>query len=304
MRTLACLLICTAGCSAQRAEDEVLAVYKQMERAEQAGDDSAWIALWSRDSIANAEKIRPIFRARPDAHYTSSRVFVQGDQAALIGEISEQTYLSMLLVKEDGRWKIKDQMWNGNLPDANSVYAMIPPPDGAFARAGSPWQNVATGMSAADAAARGWQIRAVFDESFLYVRIESAERLPAPGSEGSKPPGGWPVMKISIAGQGDFVLNGTANIGDRATFDANGKANSHFPFISYWMRLEKNDRVIFNAEAGLRADPLIHVDDRFLDMRIPLRTLGIDGASPAKIVIGDAQWPKTAIFSLTAVRYR
>jgi hypothetical protein len=36
--TLACFLTCTIACWAQRAEDQVLAVYRQMEKAEQNGD--------------------------------------------------------------------------------------------------------------------------------------------------------------------------------------------------------------------------------------------------------------------------
>ena len=38
MRTFLCLLICTIACWAQRPEDQVLAVYSQMEKALQSGD--------------------------------------------------------------------------------------------------------------------------------------------------------------------------------------------------------------------------------------------------------------------------
>ena len=62
--------------------------------------------------MANAEKMRPLLRAQPDAHYTSSKVFVQGDDAVLLGQIGEEQFLSMRLVKEDGLWKIKDQVWS------------------------------------------------------------------------------------------------------------------------------------------------------------------------------------------------
>jgi hypothetical protein len=85
MRALVCFLICSVVCRAQRPEDQVLAVYSQMERAEQSGDANTWVGLWSRESASNAEKMRPYVRPRPDAHYTSSKVFVQGDQAVLLG---------------------------------------------------------------------------------------------------------------------------------------------------------------------------------------------------------------------------
>ena len=159
MRTLVCLLMCTAACQAQRPEDEVLAVYKQMEKAEQTGDANAWVGLWSRESASNAEKVRPYFRPRPDAHYTSSKTFVQGDEAVLLGQISPGQFLSMRLVKEDGRWKIKDQVWSEKAFHVDSVYAVVPPPAGAFERAGSKWQHIAPAFDPPEAAKRGWQVR-------------------------------------------------------------------------------------------------------------------------------------------------
>ena len=86
MRILVCFLICTIGCRAQRPEDQVLAVYRQMEKAAQSGDANTWIGLWSRESASEAEKMRPLIRPQPDLHYTSSRIFVQGDEAVLLGQ--------------------------------------------------------------------------------------------------------------------------------------------------------------------------------------------------------------------------
>jgi len=304
MRTLVCFSICTIGCLAQRPEDQVLAVYRQMEKAEQSGDANAWVGLWARESAANAEKMRPYLRARPDAHYTSSRTFVQGDEAALLGQIGKDQFLSMRLVKEDGRWKIKDQAFSEQAYPAESVYAMIPPAAGAFERAGAPWQNVAPAFDKADAAKHGWQVRATYDESFLYIRIESSAPIPAPGTQAEKPPMGWPVMKVAVSGVGEFVLHATANIGDQATFDANGRAKSHRHYVAYWLMLERANKMIFQANAGLRPDPLVQAGDNFLDVRVPLRTMGVADARPTKITIGDAQWPKTAIFSLAVPQYR
>jgi hypothetical protein len=56
--TLSCFIICTIRCQAQRPEDEVLAAYRQLEKAEQSGDANTWIGLWSRESASNAEKMR------------------------------------------------------------------------------------------------------------------------------------------------------------------------------------------------------------------------------------------------------
>ena len=90
MRTLVCFLICTIGCRAQRPEDQVLAVYRQMEKAVQSGDANTLVGLWSRESASNAEKMRPYIRPRPDVHYTSSKVFVQGDEAVLLGQYRQR----------------------------------------------------------------------------------------------------------------------------------------------------------------------------------------------------------------------
>jgi hypothetical protein len=304
MRILVCLLICTIGCQAQSVEDQVLAVYRQMEKAEQTGDANAFVGLWSRESATNAEKMRPYFRSRPDAHYTSSKVFVQGDDAALLGQVGPAQFLGMRLVREDGLWKIKDQLWSETPYNADSVYAMIPPPPGTFERAGSPWQNVAPAFEPAEAAKKGWQVRAAYDESYLYVRIESPMPLPAPGSTVQRPPSGWPVMKIGVSGVAEFVLYDSADIGDQATFDKTGRADSHRPFVAYSLRLERDHKPIFQASSGLNPDPLVRVADRFFDLRIPLRTMGVADATRTKITIGDAQWPKSALFSLQVQQYR
>jgi hypothetical protein len=304
MRTPVCFLICTFACRAQRPEDQVLAVFSQMEKAEQSGDANAWVGLWSRESASGAEKMRPYLRPRPDAHYTSSRTFVQGDEAVLLGQIGKDQFLSMRFVREDGRWKINDQVFSDKAYPAESVYALIAPAGGAFERAGVPWQNVAQAFDKTDAAKHGWQLRATYDESFLYIRIESSTPIPAPGSRAEKPPMGWPVMKVAVSGVGEFVLHATANIGDQATFDESGRANSHRHYVAYWLMLERAGRMIFQASAGLRPDPLVQAGDNFFDVRVPLLTIGVADARRTKIMIGDAQWPKNAIFSLEVPQYR
>jgi hypothetical protein len=308
MRTLVWILlylvICTIGCQAQRPEDQVLAVYQQIEKAEQSGDANTWIGLWSRESASKAEKMRAYVCPRPNVHYTSSKVYVQGDQAVLLGQYDKNQFVSMRFVREDGRWKIRDQVFSDKAYHADSVYAMIPPTTGAFERAGAPWQNIAAAFDTGGATKHGWQVRATSDESFLYVRIESSTPIPAPGSPAEKPPSGWPVMKVAVSGVGEFVLHATANIGDQATFDENGRANSHQPYVAYWLMLERSDQMIFQASAGLHPDPLVQAGDHSLDVRVPLRTMGVADARHTKITIGDAQWPKSVIFSLEVQPYR
>jgi hypothetical protein len=305
MRTIIlCVLICSIGCRVQRAEDQVLAVYRQMEKALQAGDANALIGLFSRESAPEAEKMRPLVRPQPGAHYTSSKVFVQGDEAVLLGQFGKDQFLSMRFVKENGGWKIKDQVYSDKAYPANSVYALIPPAAGAFERAGAPWQNAAAAFNPADAAKHGWQVRAAYDESYLYVRIESSTPMPAPGTPAETPPMGWPVMKVGVTGGSEFVLHATANIGDQETFEENGRANSHRHYVAYWLMLERAKQMIFQTWADLHPSPLVQAGGNFLEVRVPLRTMGIADARQTGITVGDAEWPKTALFSLEAQPFR
>jgi len=297
-------MICTIVCGARRPEDQVLDVYRQMEKAEQRGDANALLGLWSSESATEAEKMRSLVQPRPDLHYIATNVFVQGDEAALLGEYGKEQFLCMRFVKEEGRWKIKDQMLSDKAYPAESVYAIIPPAAGAFERSGTPWQGIRAAFDQADAAKRGLQVRATYDESFLYIRVESSALMPAPGSSAETPPMGWPVMKIAVSGVGEFVLHATANIGDQATFDENGHARSHRHYVAYWLMLERADQMIFQAWAGLHPDPLIRAGDHFLDVLVPLQTMRIADAGHTTITIGDAQWPKSVIFSLKAQQYR
>jgi hypothetical protein len=158
-------------------------------------------------------------------------------------------------------------------------------------------------MDSAKAARQGWQMKAVFDESYLYIRIESSAELPAPGSTIGTPPGGWPVLKIDTADAGEFVLYDAVNVGDQATFDAEGRANSHRPFAAYSIRLERKGHEVFSASADLHPCPLIEVAGRDYDIRVPLATMGIMDSRATKMTIGDAQWPKSAVVSIAVQRY-
>jgi hypothetical protein len=74
--------------------------------------------------------------------------------------------------------------------------------------------------------------------------------------------------------------------------------------VAYWLMLERANQMIFQAWAGLHPDPLVQAGGNLLDVRAPLRTMGVADARHTKITIGDAQWPKSAIFTLEAQQYR
>jgi len=103
---------------------------------------------------------------------------------------------------------------------------------------------------------------------------------------------GWPVMKIAISGVGEFVLHASANIG----------SDNHQHYVAYWLMLEHSNQMIFQTWAGPHPDPLIQAGDHSFNLRIPLQTMG--AAATSKITLADAQWPKSAIFSLAVSQYR
>lgn len=300
MRALAISLLFVAACQAQSDENRIAATVSQLERAEQAGDANTLIGLCTRAKAADLEKMRPYIRPQPQ-RYQVARVYAQGDDAVVLAQVVIGSFVTITLRRENGEWKIADEMFRDSAADVNSVYAIIPPASGAFLRAGSDWSSIAP--QPAQPASRDWRMRAVFDESYLYIRFETNADLPAPGSTIQKPPSGWPVLKIDVAGGNEYALYDACNVGDQATFDENGKANSHRAFAAYMMRLEKNHREVFSATAGTHPDRLIDVAGHNYEMRVPLLTLGITDPRTAKITVGDAQWPKSALVSIDVPRY-
>src|SRR5581483_7756023 len=303
MRMLAILLLALTACSAQSEQSNVEAVLKKMERAEQTGDFNAWLGLWTREKAADLEKLRPYAKARPEVRYRATKSFVRGDDAVILITGGLNSFATMALRKEDGQWKIQDEAFRDTAANPESVYALLPPGPGAFMRARSPWGQVAPALTPSEAARQGWQMKGIFDETYLYIQIESSDVLPAPGSTIQTPPGGWPVLKIDTSDVGEFVLYDAVNIGDQATFGPGGKANSHRAFAAYMIRLEQKDREIFSATAGLDPSPLLKVDGRDYEIRIPLAAMGISDSRASRITIGDAQWPKSVVVSFAAQRY-
>ncbi len=286
---LAILLLTLTSCRAQSDQSKVEAVLKQMERAEQTGDFNTWVGLWMREKAGALEKLRSSAKASPDMHYRATTIFVQRDKAVLLIQGPSNSFTTMTLRREGGQWKIEDQVWRETAPDPSSVHALLPPDPGAFARAGLRWEQVAPAMDPTQAARLGWQMKAVFDESYLYIRIESTADLPAPGSTIEKPPGGWPVLHIKTSDAGEFVLWDAVNVGDQATFDEHGKANSHRAFAAYMIRMERDGHEVFTTSADLHPSPLLEVAGRDYDIRIPLVTMGIRDSRATRMTIGDAQ---------------
>ena len=311
---LVTLLILLPACKAQGPDAAVLELVKQMERALQTGDSQAWGALFDAATRAKTPGGDLPRRPRPTARVQATKILVQGDKAAVIVVTSDVTsdranpqtngYLSLRLVREGSAWKIAEEMGNNPAPDPDSIYALLPPENGAFSRAGSRWVGIARAAGNTKyftAEQLRWKLQGVFDESFLYVRTESGGVLPAANSDvpGEFPnlklgfQWDWPTMKIRVAGakNSEFTFDASPSIGDQATFDKQGKANSHRHYIAYLLNLRgRGDNYVFHATAGLDPSPLIEVHDRIVDLKIPLKTMGLDGAG-VKLEILDANSP-------------
>ena len=298
----------TAGCfacQARRPEDAVLAVYSRLQKAAQAGDADSLIALWAPESSMgqNAAMMKSMIRPRPGIRYEADKVLVQGDDAAIIGHSAGDVFFSMRFVRQSGAWKILDQAFSNVPVDPASIYTLVPPPDGQFVQAGLPWQNVPRAIGNTkyyQPEKLQWKLQATTDPDWLYIRIEAAVPLPAPDTEvnGSFPNlssgvrRDWPVMRLRLLGgtPREYTFDIADQVADKATFDDSGKANSHHPFVVYSLLAWKGMHVAFTLSTGFPLSPLITVADRFIDVRIPLKALGVENSKQA-IEISDANGP-------------
>jgi len=294
------------------SEQQVRAIFKQMEKAVREGDPDLGIKLYDRATRARVAAARSNYAPvrNPAIHYEALAVAARNDHAALIGKITGVSHGSVQydrvrFVREDGSWKVAEEIWSEQPVDPAALYAMLPPADGAFARAGSPWQRVP--YSSANTKwfkpnQIDWKLQAARDESFLYVRFEYTASLPPPNSElvsamvkaGKSGPPMPPVMRITIAGNRGarepvfrFQLAGV--IQTRATFGHDGRATSNRYFIQYAMNLGRGDNSdIFSTSTDQSYPNLIVVKGRFLEGKIPLQCLGLDGMTAAPVDIEEA----------------
>ena len=314
--------------------EAVLAVYRLMEKAARTGDGQLLLSLYDPKTLnrdaARIENMRKGFRPLPSVRYQPVTIRVQGGEAVIIGHVENpgsrsltHQYHSVMFRLVGNDWKISGEVWDQSPIDPASAYALLPPDDGAFARAGSAWEKIPyatpnTKYYKTDDPEMRWKLQATEDESFLYVRIEAETPFPDPGSEigaeaaqriDTGTPSGWPVMTITVRDspqrpERHFSLQVSASIGDRATFDEAGKANSHHHFLSYALSVRRGeDKTVFTNSAPDSASRLLAVHDHFIDLRIPLKALGVDAAGRPRIEIGDANRPVTKILPYAVSRF-
>jgi hypothetical protein len=322
----------------QRAQEDVLAAFGQVEKALQDGDAVLFTSLLARrahsgtNAAVKAAYNDPLSR-RPEIHIEPIAVCVRGDQAFVLARYDEPASAARSILvryaREDGAWKIADQTLSEAAPYRAAVYAYLPPDGGAFTHAGLPWRTIGyvgagasagvsapAGASAPPGASRkdgepAWKVQAIRDEAFLHVRFEANATLPAHESPISAEdaagmrtggPAGPPTMVITVTMTDDrqtlvrstFELQAAATIGSSpaATEAANGGDGQHFLTYSVTLRGDRAETLFASSPGAF--DRLIEVRDRFIDVRLPLKSLGLHGRSVPEIelrAVGEPAQP-------------
>ena len=305
-----------AATGALSGQDAVLVAYQQRGKALREGDGALWLSLQSRetrDKMSPEQKAAMArFPAQPSAQFVALASAANSRQGAVIGRIDGSTYsFHYEVVKyalEDGGWKIAAESMSENPIDLRSLAALLPPADGAFIRAGLPW----AGIPYAELNTKffkdselEWKMQATSDESFLYVRWEAKAPLPASGAEmqpdpamkssvKSGGPSSPPVMLIRVGGSQanapaqEFRFQSSEVTQTKATFGENGKATSNRYFAIYQLVLrDDKDGDIFDNNSDDTFTSLVSVQDRFFDVKIPLKSLGLYGKTTVAIELKE-----------------
>jgi hypothetical protein len=320
MKRAAVLLLIFAGSActqtrpaASAAEVSVTAAYRQLEKADRDGDGDLWLRLHDRATLAQMDEagmnsMRAAIKARgpdPGLRYQPAVVRAAGNNAVVIGSITGSKgpggtrYHSVRYAMEDGEWKIAEEVSSNVALDPRAVFGLVPPADGAFLRAGSPWKTVSyAGLNTAYFRPEQlpWKMQAAQDDAFLYVRFESASPLAAPGFEIEKstlPPEGPQVIKILPAVGPSFEFRAGPIIETRFKYNQATKKNDNRYFMQYSLDVSHATRgvqtgdTIFRVSSDGRFGHLVTVQDRYLDVRIPLEALGLDPARRTPISLEE-----------------
>jgi hypothetical protein len=282
-----------------------------MEEADRKGDGDLWFTLRDKKTLdsmnaALKDAIRKGGRARPAVRYEPLTVRLITDRAVLIGRVTDRAggttqYQSVLYVVEDGAWKISREQWSDSPIDSFVLYGWLPPEPGAFAHAGSPWKRVPYASINTEIVGKKdamWKMQAVFDESFLYLRYEWFAEIPAPGAKvkpeqaaGGKTggPPSPPAMEIKLRGAGPQPDAGehdvTVSVSDVVSITG---ANRYSVNYSMSVKNAAGQDVFEYSISNDSAGHLLAVQDRFIDLRIPLAGLGMADPAQLKVNVEEA----------------
>jgi hypothetical protein len=299
------------GAKPAASEQSVLAAYQKMQEADRKGDAELWFSLRDKktlDTMNPAVKaaIRKGGRSRPGVRYEPGLVRVRSDRAVLIGKVTDPAagttqFQSVVFVIENGAWKVSREQWSETAIDPFVLFGLLPPDSGAFLLAGAPWKRVPYAVINTEVVGKKdvmWKMQATYDESFVYLRYEWFAEIPQPGSKvkpelaASGKTGGPPApppMQIKIRGAGPEFESGqhdlTVSVNDVVSTSASGQST-----VNYSMSIKNAagedafEYSIGNDSAGR----LLGVQDRFVDLRIPLGGLGVTDAAKAKVQLEEA----------------
>jgi len=204
------------------------------------------------------------------------------------------------------------------------IYGLLPPDPGSFARSGS-WRRVPYASPNLQILGKKdviWKMQATFDEAFLYVRYEWAAELPAPGARvkpeladagrtGGPPPP--PPMRIKVTGadvdpsdtQRELTFSVSDVLSTRGAFDGQAKGASKGFFVGYSLYVKKaSGEDVFDYSLGNDSSGhLLAVQDRFIEVRIPLGGLGIGERTQSKLQLEEAD-AVLRILPYTVERFR
>lgn len=291
-------LLADTGSADQKTAD-VRDAYMQLEKSVRTGDGKLYLSMQSQKRLAAwGQAPPPVGSPVPSVRYATLGIRRRDDLAAVLGKITDShggapQYYLVKFIKENNSWKVADDLLADQQMDASVLYAAVPPDDGSFVRAGSPWDQLpdAATNPRFTASEIKWILRATRDESFLYIRFEARIPLPAPNTELSKsdsPPQAPDSMVIKTGAGKQFGLQVGDNPVTRATFGEDGHATSNRFFMQYSYSLRNAAHEdLFSEGTGNSVVPLIDVQQQFVTVKIPLKCLGIDSAD-STIEIGEA----------------
>jgi hypothetical protein len=298
-----------------------MSAYRLLGKSIREGDAGLWFSLQSKNRLAQATddqkaEMRKQFVARPGIQYVPLAARAVGPHAAVSGRLDgteTKSYEAADYVLEDDAWKVEEENFSENPVDPRALYALVPPSNGdvhtsEFALAAHPLRRVR--LEVFQRRRYCWKMQATRDESFLYVRFEAKAPLTNTGLEvyedKSRPgapvnsgvPSAWPMMKIKIStgdrSQAVYELQAGDVIQTKSTFDKNGKANSNRFFVLYHLILwDQANHVVFENNSSDTFTQLINAQDRFIDLKVPLQSLGLVNGQAPQIRIEEANFGGT-----------
>jgi hypothetical protein len=309
----ACFVLfgCDRKSGANTADQAVRSAYLELEDAIQKGDSAKWLSLQSSTQLArlkpaDREQIAKEMRGRPELRFAIVAAAADGDRGAVIGQMDfgkadDASFETARFVRENGAWKVDEEAFSNTPIDPRSLFAVVPPGNGSFAKSGSPWERVPYARVNTQwykLEQLDWKLQAVEDSSYLYLRFEAKTPLLPSGTE---LPGGRPqvppspaTLKIRADEGGavsSFEIQTDCGIQTRSTFGDTGRATSNRFYMIYSIYVRgAGDTMIFTTHTEDSAR-LVSAHDRFLDLRIPLGALGLGSAGLPKIVLEEVNAP-------------